>query len=163
MFSVRLETVLLGERACPRPRRLGLSLTLQTPLPPGSHRCPVNLAGCGGQVTGVSTRRGQLVELARVITASPALLTREQQTLARLTDSLAQLIAEDTGGASGAVEPWMAANAHMGVHRGLVAHVRRLILAGARDDALAAAIRAEADRDLGLVEHGPDRVLGLLG
>jgi hypothetical protein len=49
-----------------------------------------------------------------------------------LTDSLAQLIPEDTGEASGAVEPWMAANAHMGVHRGLVAHVRRLILAGAR-------------------------------
>lgn len=75
---------------------------------------PGQLAGCGGQVTGVSTRRGQLVELARVITASPALLTREQQIFARLTDSLAQLIAEDTGGASGAVEPWMAANAHMG-------------------------------------------------
>jgi hypothetical protein len=51
----------------------------------------------------VSTRRGQLVELARVITASPALLTREQQIFARLTDSLAQLIAEDTGEASGAV------------------------------------------------------------
>jgi hypothetical protein len=116
---------------------------------------PGQLAGCGGQVTGVSTRRGQLVELARVITASPALLTREQQIFARLTDSLAQLIAEDTGEASGAVEPWVAANAHMGVHRGLVAHVRRLILAGARDDALAAAIRAEAERALGLVEHGP--------
>ena len=58
---------------------------------------PGQLAGCGGQVTGVSTRRGQLVELARVITASPALLTREQQIFARLTDSLAQLIAEDTG------------------------------------------------------------------
>ncbi len=111
--------------------------------------------GCGGQVTGVSTRRGQLVELARVITASPALLTREQQIFAPLTDSLAQLIAEDTGEASGAVEPRVAANAHMGVHRGLVAHVRRLILVGARDDALAAAIRAEADRALGLVEHGP--------
>jgi hypothetical protein len=72
-----------------------------------------------------------------------------------LTDSLAQLIAEDTGEASGAVEPWVAANAHMSAHRGLVAHMRRLILAGARDDALAAAIRAEADRALGLVEHGP--------
>ncbi len=31
----------------------------------------------------VSTRRGQLVELARVITACPALLTREQQIFAR--------------------------------------------------------------------------------
>jgi hypothetical protein len=83
---------------------------------------PGQLAGCGGQVTGVSTRRGQLVELARVITAGPALLTREQQIFARLTDSLAQLIAEDTGEASGAVEPWVVANAHMGVHHGLVAH-----------------------------------------
>ncbi len=49
-----------------------------------------------GQVTGVSTRRDQLVELARVITASPALPTREQQSFARLTDSLAQLIADGT-------------------------------------------------------------------
>jgi hypothetical protein len=109
------------------------------------------VAGCGGQVTGVSTRRGQLVELARVITASSALLTREQQIFARLTDSLAQLIPEDTGATSEPVEPWVAANAHMGLHRGLVAHVCRLILAGARDDARAAAIRAEADRALGLV------------
>src|SRR5919204_2132025 len=39
---------LLGERACSGPQRsrghgvCGLSLLLQTPLPPGSHRCPVN-------------------------------------------------------------------------------------------------------------------------
>ena len=66
----------------------------------------------------MSTRRGQLVEFAGVITASPALLTREEQIVARLTGSLSQLIAEDTGKASGAVEPWVAANAPMGVHRG---------------------------------------------
>jgi len=51
------------------------------------------MAGCGGQVTGVSTRRGQLVALARVITGSPALLTHEQQIFARLTGALAQPIA----------------------------------------------------------------------
>jgi hypothetical protein len=79
------------------------------------------------------------------------LLTREQPIFSRLPDSLAQLIAQDTGEASGAVAPWVAASAHMGACSGLVAHLRRLILAGARDDALAAAIRAEADRALGLL------------
>jgi hypothetical protein len=70
---------------------------------------PGQLAGCGGQVTGVSTRRGQLVELARVITASSALLTREQQIFARLTDSLAQLIADGTvtrSSAGATIEVW---------------------------------------------------------
>jgi hypothetical protein len=39
---------LLGKRACPGPQRsggrgvCGLSLVLQTPPPPGSHRCPVD-------------------------------------------------------------------------------------------------------------------------
>jgi hypothetical protein len=46
-----------------------------------------------------------------VIPASSALVTREQQIFVRSTDSLAQLIAEDMGEASGAVEPWVAANA----------------------------------------------------
>ena len=39
---------MLGQRACPGPQLTrgrglrGLSLVLQMPLPPGSHRCPVN-------------------------------------------------------------------------------------------------------------------------
>src|SRR6266540_169270 len=67
---------LLRERACSGPQRwrgrgvCGLSLLLQTPLPPGSHRCPVNwpvarkaegahLGPCSGMT------RGSLVALRR--------------------------------------------------------------------------------------------------
>jgi hypothetical protein len=64
---------------------------------------------------------------------SPALLAREQQIFAGYTASLADLIAAETPGRAGAIEPWIAANALMGVHRALVDDTRRQIVAGARN------------------------------
>src|SRR4051812_25424073 len=61
----------------------------------------------------------RLVAITRVITESPALLAREQRIFAGYTDSLAALIAEETRARVGAIEPWVAANALMGVHRAL--------------------------------------------
>src|SRR4051794_39141438 len=54
--------------------------------------------------------------LARTITESPPLLARERQIFDRYTISLAALIAEETGAGADEVEPWVAANALMGVH-----------------------------------------------
>jgi AcrR family transcriptional regulator len=96
--------------------------------------------------------RERLAALTRMISSSPALLAREQQIFAGYTDSLAALIAEETG-ASG-VEPWVAANAMMGVHRGLVDFARRRIIAGDRAPALTRTVRAEADRALGRLADG---------
>src|SRR6266545_457333 len=59
----------------------------------------------------------RLQEITRVITDSPALLARERQVFARYTASLAALIAQETGARASDVEPWVAANALMGVHR----------------------------------------------
>jgi AcrR family transcriptional regulator len=95
-----------------------------------------------------------LTTLTRMITDSPALLARERQIFERYTDSLAALIAEETGAAADDVEPRVVANALMGVHRALVDFTRRRILAGARSPALAREVRAQGKRALAALEHG---------
>ena len=66
-----------------------------------------------------------MLGLTRMITSSPALLAREQQVFLAFTDSLARLLAEETGAQAGDIEPWVAANAMMGVHRSLVRPLAR--------------------------------------
>ena len=97
-------------------------------------------------------RRERLAALSRMIAASPALLAREQQIFAGYTDSLAALLALETD--TGGIEPWVVANAMMGVHRALVTFARERIVAGADTPALAREIRAEADRALGRLSAG---------
>jgi AcrR family transcriptional regulator len=65
----------------------------------------------------------------RVIADSPALQARERQALARTTDNLAALIAAENGTGRDDPHAYVAANALMGVHRALVDHVRRRVLA----------------------------------
>jgi AcrR family transcriptional regulator len=89
----------------------------------------------------------QIRAVTRVITESPALLARERQVFARYTDSLAALIAEETGTAPDEVEPWAVANALLGVHRALIDHVRRRTLAGARAGVIAREYAAKARGD----------------
>jgi AcrR family transcriptional regulator len=96
----------------------------------------------------------RLVAITRVITESPALLAREQRIFAGYTDSLAALIAEETRARAGAIEPWVAANALMGVHRALVDYARRQIVAGARNPQLARNVRAHGKRALARLEAG---------
>jgi AcrR family transcriptional regulator len=96
----------------------------------------------------------RLVAITRVIEQSPALLAREQRIFAGYTDSLAALIAEETRARTGAIEPWVAANALMGVHRALVDYARRQIVAGARNPQLARNVRAQGKRALARLEAG---------
>lgn len=98
--------------------------------------------------------RERLAALTRMITESPSLLAREQQIFAGYTASLAALIAGERGADAGDVEPWVAANAIIGVHRALVNHARRRILEGARHPRLAREVRAQGERALTLLEHG---------
>jgi AcrR family transcriptional regulator len=101
--------------------------------------------------------RERLADLTRMIVASPALLAREQQIFAGYTASLAALVAEEAGAQAGEIEPWVAANAMMGVHRALVDHARRRVVEGARHPRLAREVRAEAERALALLEDGLGR------
>ena len=96
----------------------------------------------------------RLAAISRVIEESPALLAREQRIFAGYTDSLAALLAEETGADPGDVGPWVAANALMGVHRALVHGTRRAIVSGARNPKLARQVRAQGKQALALLEDG---------
>jgi AcrR family transcriptional regulator len=96
----------------------------------------------------------RLAALTRMITESPALLTREREIFERYTDSLAELLARETGAAPDDVEPRVVANALMGVHRALVDFTRRRIAAGERNPRLHRQVRAQGRRALARLERG---------
>jgi len=90
----------------------------------------------------------------RIVKASPALQARERQIVADYTHSLAALLAQEAGARAGAVEPWVVANALMGVQRALVEHVRARVLSSIRGPKLAADLRSQARRAFARLERG---------
>jgi AcrR family transcriptional regulator len=96
----------------------------------------------------------RLVTVNRIIAASPSLLARERQIYDRYTRTLAALIAEERTVGPDDVEPWVVANAIVGVHRGLVEYVRRNVLAGKGGPNLARRVRAQAERALAVLDRG---------
>jgi AcrR family transcriptional regulator len=96
----------------------------------------------------------RLAALTRMITESPALLTREREIFERYTESLAELLARETGAAPDDVEPRVVANALMGVHRALVDFTRRRIVAGERNPRLHRQVRAQGRRALERLRRG---------
>jgi AcrR family transcriptional regulator len=91
---------------------------------------------------------------ARIITGSPALLARERAIFERYTSTLAALIGEHRGMAADDVEPWVAANALIGVHRALIDYVHRQALAGVENRRIARNLRTHGKRALTLLERG---------
>jgi AcrR family transcriptional regulator len=98
--------------------------------------------------------RKRLAELTRMITESRALLARERQIFERYTASLGALVAEETGARAGDVEPWVVANALIGVHRALIDYARGRILAGVPSARIRREVRDEGERALRALEHG---------
>jgi AcrR family transcriptional regulator len=96
----------------------------------------------------------RLAGITRVITQSEALLAREQRIFDRYVESLAQVIAGETRGPPGAVEPRAVAHALIGVHRAVIDFSRREIVAGTRNPLLSRRVRAETKRALALLEGG---------
>jgi AcrR family transcriptional regulator len=97
----------------------------------------------------------RLLEISVMIAGSPALLAREQKILDRYTASLARLIAAETSAGPDDPRPAVAAGALIAVHRTLIEHVRRRILAGDRDlPGIARSTRAAARKALALLEDG---------
>lgn len=96
----------------------------------------------------------RLVAVSRIIAASPSLLARERQIYDEYTRTLAALIAEERSVDPDDVEPWVVANAIIGVHRGLVEYVRRNVLAGKSWPSLARRVRAQAERALAVLDRG---------
>ena len=86
-----------------------------------------------------------------ILEASPALQTREYEVVARFTEQLGTVLAEEAGGDA---EPRAAAAALMGVQRAVVAHVRTAVRSGVRGRALAASARKQAERAFARLEQG---------
>src|SRR5512132_3636211 len=96
----------------------------------------------------------KLAALSRMIARSPALLARERQIFDAYTDSLAALIAEETAAPADSTEPWVVANALLGVHRASVDFARRRVVAGARNPALARSVRKQIAEAIAALERG---------
>jgi AcrR family transcriptional regulator len=96
----------------------------------------------------------RLAGIVRVISESPALLAREQQIFADYTASLAALLAEETSTRPGSVEPWVVANALIGVHRALVQYSRTEVLAGTRNPTLVRRVRAQGRAAIAALDQG---------
>jgi AcrR family transcriptional regulator len=103
-------------------------------------------------MTGNGRRR--VAELTRLVAASPALVARERQIVAKYTDALAALLAEETGAAPDDIEPRLAAEAMMAFHRSLIDFARRRAFSGKSRADLAAEIRAAGEKALTLLERG---------
>jgi AcrR family transcriptional regulator len=89
-----------------------------------------------------------------IVSASPALQARELEIVATYTDSLAALIAEETGVGAEDVEPRVVANALMGAQRALRVYVHAKVRAGQRGPALASSVQAQAKRAFRRLERG---------
>jgi AcrR family transcriptional regulator len=96
----------------------------------------------------------RFLAIPRMIEQSPALLARERQIFERFTLALAALLAEETGARPDAIEPRVAAEALIGVHRALVGYARREMLAGRGPQALGRDVRERGRRAVALLEGG---------
>ena len=90
----------------------------------------------------------------RVIGGSTALQARERLAIAGYTDSLAVVLATETGAASDDIRPRVAANALMAIQRALIEYVRERVLVDADPTGLAADVRRLGDRGFALLEEG---------
>jgi AcrR family transcriptional regulator len=90
----------------------------------------------------------------RVVASSQALQGRERELIARYTEELAGLIAEETGRPAGDVEAAAVAAALMGVQRAVVAYVHASVVAGRRGAKLATDSRNQTRRAFHRLEAG---------
>jgi AcrR family transcriptional regulator len=95
-----------------------------------------------------------LVGITRMIAASPALLSREQRVFDRYTASLAAVLATETGAREGDIEPVVAANAMIGLHRALVDYTRARVLEGMRSPKLRRDVKAQGKAGLAALGRG---------
>ena len=98
--------------------------------------------------------RERLQRVSRMVSESPALLARERQVFERYTVSLAALLAEETGAAKDDVEPWVAANTLLGIHRAVIDYVRRGVLEGKSRTRLRRDVEAQTERAVASLREG---------
>ena len=92
--------------------------------------------------------------VARVMTGSVALQTRQREILDGYTNALAALLAAERGLAADDIEAWVIANALIGLHRALIDYTHRQALAGVDNRRIARGVRTHGKRALAALEHG---------
>jgi len=110
------------------------------------------LAGADSLAT--RERVAAIKRAAQAISKSPALASREREIVRRYTSQLAVALAEESGAAPDDVEPLAAAATLMIVHRMLVDHVRKEVVAGRRGSQLVEDFRSQARRAFRRLERG---------
>jgi AcrR family transcriptional regulator len=95
-----------------------------------------------------------VAEMARVIRGSRTLQVREREILGALTDSLAEHVTAETRAGAGDLEPWLAANAVLGLYTSLLELARDRVLAGQSGPELVAELRSRGRRGLSLLQFG---------
>jgi AcrR family transcriptional regulator len=117
-------------------------------------------AAAGGFVVAAVSQLGApaaaegMAEMARVIRGSRTLQGREREILGALTDSLAEQITLETRATPGELEPWLAANAVLGLYSSLLELARDRVLAGASGPELVSELRTRGRRGLALLQFG---------
>jgi AcrR family transcriptional regulator len=113
------------------------------------------LLGQGGVLTMDAPEADeQLRTITRIITESPALLARERQVFDRYAQTLAALLAEETGAEPDDSVPRVVATALLGLHRALIDQVRREALAGTPVGEIRDGVRAGAERAIAQLKQG---------
>lgn len=90
----------------------------------------------------------------RIVSGSPHLLDREQRTFDKYTETLASLIAAEAGVSPDDPEPWVVANALLGVQKAILRLLRRTVMAGEPRERIIALIRAHGSQAMALLENG---------
>jgi AcrR family transcriptional regulator len=91
---------------------------------------------------------------ARLFTGSPALMARQRDILDRYTAMLAALLAKERRMAADDPEPWVIANALIGVHRALIAYTHRQALAEVPNRRIARNLVTRGKRAPAILEQG---------
>ena len=91
---------------------------------------------------------------ARVLTGSPALMARQREILDRYTDTLAAFVAEERKMSPDGPEPWVVANALIGLHGALIAYTHRQALAEVPNRRIARNVVTHGKRALAMLEQG---------
>ena len=96
----------------------------------------------------------QLRTVNRLIAESPSLGARERTAFAHAAESLAHVLATDTGKSPDDVTAAVVAHALLGVHRALIDHVRRRVLSDEPVAGLTAEVQRLGRRALTTLERG---------
>ncbi len=91
---------------------------------------------------------------ARITAGSPVLQARERELNDRRAGRLATLIAKEIDAAAGDIEPWVRANALVGVQHAMLKYLHSQVLAGRRDPGLAQDLVAQGNAAFDALEQG---------